>query len=77
MNHVLEQSPMTTENISEHLLNRLIYTPTLIAIDDAQLVKQCIIPPKQPKHVGRQKNMGNKLNVRIDKLPSALARSPK
>ena len=36
VNHVLEQSPITTENISE--LNQLIYASTLIAIEDAQLV---------------------------------------
>ena len=72
MNHVLEQSPITTENISE--LNQLIYASTLIAIEDAQLVKQCIITHKQPKHVGRQKIWENKLNVRIDKLHSDVSK---
>ena len=66
VNHVLEQSPITTENISE--LNQLIYASTLIAIEDAQLVKQCIITPKQPRHVERQKIWESKLSVRIDKL---------
>ena len=72
MNHVLEQSLITTENISE--LNQLIYASTLIAIEDAQLVKQCIITPKQPKHVGRQKIWENKLSVRIDKLRSDVSK---
>ena len=66
VNHVLEQSPITTENISE--LNQLIYASTLIVIEDAQLVKQCIITPKQPRHVERQKIWENKLSIRIDKL---------
>ena len=73
VNHVLEQSLITTENISE--LNQLIYASTLIAIEDAQLVKQCIIiTPKEPKHVGRQKIWENKLSVRIDKLRSDISK---
>ena len=74
VNHVLEQSPITTENISE--LNQLIYASTLIVIEDLQLqlVKQCIITPKQPKHVGRQKIWENKLSVRIDKLRSDISK---
>ena len=72
MNHVLEQSPITTENVSE--LNQHIYASTLIAIENAQLVKQCIITPKQPKHVGRQKIYENKLSVRIDKLHSDISK---
>ena len=72
VNYVLEQSPITTENISE--LNRLIYASTLIAIEDAQLVKQCIITPKQPKHVGRQKIWENKLSIQIDKLHSDISK---
>ena len=72
VNHVLEQSPITMENISE--LNQLIYASTLIAIEDAQLVKQCIITPKQPKHVGRQKIWENKLSIRIDKLRSDISK---
>ena len=72
VNHVLEQSLITTENISE--LNRLIYSSTLVAIEDAQLVKQCITTPKQAKHVGRQKAWKNKLSIRIDKLRSDISK---
>ena len=48
--------------------------PHSLPIEDAQLVKQCIIRPKQPKHVGRQKIWENKLSVRIDKLRSDISK---
>ena len=56
VNHVLEQSPITTENISE--LDQLIYASTLIAIKDAQLVKQCSNYTQTTKTCRKTKDMG-------------------
>ena len=48
--------------------NCLLYATTLIAIERADLEKECIIIPKQPKHRGRKLRWETKMNNRINNI---------
>ena len=53
--------------------NCLLYATTLIAIERANLEKECIIKPKQPKHRGRKLHWKTKMNNRINNICSDIS----
>ena len=53
--------------------NCLFYATTLIAIERADLEKECIIKPKQPKHRGRKLHWETKMNNRINSIRSDIS----
>ena len=58
--------------------NCLLYATTLIAIEKANLEKECIIKPKQPKHRGRRKlHWETKMNNRITIYVQTSAKFPR
>ena len=53
--------------------NCLLYATTLIAIERADLEKECIIKPKQPKHRGRKLDWETKMNNPINNIRSDIS----
>ena len=71
VNEVMRKSDFCVDDFTD--FNCLLYATTLIAIEKADLEKECIIKPKQPKHRGRKLHRETKMNNRINNIRSDIS----